>query len=311
MSIGADHHQAGTRGVSIGDRLGSFPWPCLPGQDTPPRWTRGGFEVMGRSESVLCYATGVAGWSADLTGLHEDAAGSRHPIDVASRQLAVDSLAATGDSPLVLEVGCSSGYLADTVGEKLPFARMICADYVDGGLKQLAARRPDVACLQFDLTACPLPDACVDAVVALNVIEHIPDDARAVREIARLLRPGGRAHLEVPAGPDLFDGYDRFLMHHRRYDGRQLARLMEEAGFRVIRLTHLGFLPYPLFRLIKRRNQRQPAMSKDQLREWVKGQMRSTSASLLMRLAMALEVRLGKFWNYPCGIRCVCVGERV
>lgn len=311
MSDGPDSNRAADGPGLADDRWAAFPWPCLPGQDTPPRRVPGGFSVAGRTEAVLRYARGdAAGWSDELTALHEDAAGSRHPIDMASRRLAVTSLAAAGEAPLVLEVGCSSGFLADTVAAALPGARMICSDYVDGGLRKLAERRPEVACLQFDLTACPLPDACVDAVVALNVLEHIEDDARAVREVARILKPGGIAHFEVPAGADLYDGYDRFLQHHRRYAGRQLAGLAQAAGLRVTRLTHLGFLPYPLFRRAKRRNQRQGAGSASEMRDRVVRQVRATASSRLMRSVLALELRLGRIWDFPCGIRCICVCQR-
>jgi SAM-dependent methyltransferase len=54
-----------------------------------------------------------------------------------------------------------------------------------------------------DLTALPFPDASVDRVIASEVLEHIPDDASAVAEIARVLKPGGRVAVTVPRyGPE-------------------------------------------------------------------------------------------------------------
>jgi SAM-dependent methyltransferase len=49
-----------------------------------------------------------------------------------------------------------------------------------------------------DLTALPFPDASVDRVIASEVLEHIPDDAAAFAEIARVVRPGGRVAVTVP-----------------------------------------------------------------------------------------------------------------
>jgi SAM-dependent methyltransferase len=54
-----------------------------------------------------------------------------------------------------------------------------------------------------DLTALPVPDASVDRVIASEVLEHIPDDATAFAEIARVLKPGGRVAVTVPRyGPE-------------------------------------------------------------------------------------------------------------
>jgi SAM-dependent methyltransferase len=62
--------------------------------------------------------------------------------------------------------------------------------------------------LHFDLRHCPLPDGSFDGVILLNVLEHIKEDAAALRQIARILKPGGIAAIEVPAGRGLYDIYD-------------------------------------------------------------------------------------------------------
>src|SRR5205085_10485091 len=64
-----------------------------------------------------------------------------------------------------------------------------------------AGEAPDGARFEVvrgDLTALPFPDASVDRVIASEVLEHIPDDTAALTEIARVLRPGGRAATTVP-----------------------------------------------------------------------------------------------------------------
>src|ERR1041385_713171 len=69
-------------------------------------------DEAGRACDVLCYDDAASHWSEDLTALHEREAGRNHPIDVASRALALRSLKyfARNTRPVVLEVGCSSGY---------------------------------------------------------------------------------------------------------------------------------------------------------------------------------------------------------
>jgi SAM-dependent methyltransferase len=53
--------------------------------------------------------------------------------------------------------------------------------------------------LAADATRLPFPDGAFDAIIAAEILEHIPDDAAAMAEIARVLRPGGTAAITVPA----------------------------------------------------------------------------------------------------------------
>jgi SAM-dependent methyltransferase len=82
----------------------------------------------------------------------------------------------------------------------------------------------------------------LDTVVALNVIEHIGADLEAVRSIAGMLRPRGRAVILVPALPALFGSLDRELGHQRRYTRKSLSRLMQSAGFRVERTFYFNLV---------------------------------------------------------------------
>src|SRR6185369_6000481 len=152
------------------------------------------------------YDAATSHWSDDLTSLHEAEAGQDHPIDLASRRLAVASMRGLEhDAPVVLDVGCSSGFVLEDLQRALPRASVIGSDYLEGPLEGLAGRRSNVPLLQFDLRKCPLSDGCVDGVTCLTVLEHIDDHRAALSEIRRILKPGGIAHIEVPAGPELFD----------------------------------------------------------------------------------------------------------
>jgi SAM-dependent methyltransferase len=292
------------------DPLTRFPWPALD-HGPAPVWTGRGFLLGDASIPVLSYRTGESGWTDDLTSFHEDTAGSDHPIDVASREAAVRSLRlVTAKRPVVLEVGCSSGFMLRHLRSELPSAALIGSDYVLGPLQALSAEAPDVPFLHFDLTRCPLPDGCVDAVVMLNVLEHIEDDAGALREVRRILRPGGLAVIEVPAGPELFDVYDRLLLHHRRYRLTDLKRLLGRAGFRIVRATHLGVLVYPAFYARKRWNQRFLGRDRATQERIVASNIRSTASSRLLASLFDLEQWLGRRVQWPFGIRCIVAAGR-
>ena len=161
--------------------------------------------------------------------------------------------------------------------------------------------------LRFDLTSCPLPDASQDVVVALNVLEHIEDHTKAVREIQRILKPGGSFVFELPAGPDLYDDYDRELHHYRRYNAAELEQLLTGVGLEKQELTHLGAFMYPGFWAVKKWRSAHPAPRTEHSRPLEK----STSARLIrasggaaFKALFALELWLGKRVHYPVGIRC-------
>ena len=284
--------------------LAPFPWPSLSEGGPRPVWTGRGFEIDGARVPIVSYGVGDSGWSDALTTMHEDVAGTAHPIDVASRRHAVGQLRRHLSRPdgVVLEVGCSSGYLLQAMRGALPDAFLIGVDYVRGPLEALASSMPTVPILQFDLQRCPLPDACVDAVVLLNVLEHIEDDASAVGHLFRILKPGGLAVIEIPAGPGLFDVYDKQLMHFRRYRRNGAVSLFEKTDFRKVKASHLGFFVYPAFWAVKKKNR---LFAKEQDAAAVVAKDIKSSANWLLSALMNLELTLGEMMSFPFGIRCL------
>ena len=79
-----------------------------------------------------------------------------------------------------------------------------------------------------------------DAVVAMNVLEHVPDHVGALGSFARLVRPGGAVVLVVPAFPVGMSRFDRAIGHQRRYRKASLQTALEAAGLRVVLLRHIN-----------------------------------------------------------------------
>ncbi len=273
------------------------------------RWTGEAFDVDGRPVRVLAYAVAPSGWTEQLTRLHEDVGGSDHFIDIASRAHAVEEVARTaGLAPsMIVEIGCSSGFLLREMMARLPGNVFLGADYTYGTLETLGRHLHSVPLVQLDLTHCPLPDAFADVVVLLNVLEHIEDDAAAITEVFRIVKPGGSVIVEVPAASSLFVVYDRALMHHRRYDMTTLLARLRQAGFHIERNSHLGFLLYPLFYFSKRLNQlRYPAGSNVGDQALASRMIATTKkSSRLLGVVMACERAIGRHISFPFGIRCL------
>jgi SAM-dependent methyltransferase len=93
-----------------------------------------------------------------------------------------------------------------------------------------------------DFDPAPLAARGIDTILCLNVLEHVDDDAGALRRMHATLAPGGRLLLLVPAHPRLYGAIDRAIHHHRRYGRAELAARLEAAGFQV---EHTAFLNRP------------------------------------------------------------------
>ena len=194
-------------------------------------------------------------WSEDLEEFHEESTRD-HPIEVLTRRTVLSCLRleALSSTATVVEVGCSTGYMLADLRNAFPKAGLLGVDLIASGLRKAHATLPECLVTQADACELPLADVCADGVVSINLLEHVPNDERALTEIGRVLRPGAAAVLVVPTGPALYDYYDRFLHHERRYGRGELAHKAMGVGLKVEADLYLGSVVYPAFWAIKKRN---------------------------------------------------------
>jgi SAM-dependent methyltransferase len=144
----------------------------------------------------------------------------------------------------VLEVGSGLGhYAADWAARGVD----ITASEADPDrLAALHARFDGAAEVAVRELAVPIEiEADYGAVVAVNVLEHIPDDVAALARFGGLLRPGGAVVLLVPALPTLMSRFDRAIGHQRRYRKAGLAAVLQRAGLMVQTLHHVNLPGVP------------------------------------------------------------------
>ncbi len=287
----------------------SLPFSLLPTNvnNPTPIWDGNEFQIGSESVKVLEYSQNNQGWNDELTHFHEESVGDQHFIDCASREHAINELkkCLPNEGATILEVGCSSGYLIKKIKHVFPKAMVMGADIVSEPLQRLAETMAGVPFFRFDLTQCPLPDDCIDAIVILNVLEHIEDDACALQQMYRILKPGGTLIIEVPSGPNLYDIYDKMMMHYRRYSLSNLCQLVKQSGFNVLKQSHLGFFLFPGFWLVKQRNKRLFKNSDFVQRVSVQNNIKQTGDSKLLHAVMRLELIIGRKMSFPRGIRCL------
>ena len=282
----------------------------VPGAEAVPPFDDGWMVGAEQRIPFLSYTDDPSvNWSDELEGFHEESSRS-HFIDVWTRASILGRIRRLPDIATIVDLGCSTGYLLEEIRASHPQATLIGIDLVASGLKKAHALVPDARLLQADACDLPLADGSVDAVVSANLLEHIPDDGRALAEIARVLRPGGPAVLIVPGGPGTYDYYDRFLGHERRYGRGELAGKARSAGLEVIDDRYVASLIYPVFWLVKKRNRRRygqlegEALQQRVARD-IAGTRDSRIGSALRRLEEGLRLRL------PFGIRNLVVLRKV
>ena len=147
----------------------------------------------------------------------------------------------------VLEIGSGIGNLSAFLVDR---ERLVLTDTREeylGRLRRRFADRPNVSVARLYL---PDDDRAVagqrfDTVICLNVLEHVDDDISALHAIRRLLGPGGRLVLLVPALQALYGTIDRALGHHRRYNRGGLADLLRATGFKLAHIEYFNLAGIP------------------------------------------------------------------
>ncbi len=157
----------------------------------------------------------------------------------------------TDRRPRILDVGCGTG------ANLLMLSQYGDAEGVDVSEEALAFCR-ERGLDKVKLGAAeelPYEDGTFDLVTALDVVEHIDDDLAGLREMRRVLRPGGRVLLFVPTFMFLWGLQDDVSNHRRRYRLPELQRVLEQAGFEIERTTYANitfFLPILAMRQLMR-----------------------------------------------------------
>ena len=176
---------------------------------------------------------------------------SRHPWFQARARMSVALLRELGVLPpaRILDAGC--GWGTNLLALERAGYRPIGLDISGRSLERLD--RPGRELIQADLTQ-PIPANAerYDAVMALDVIEHLDDDGRAVATLARLTKPGGVVIVGTPALPELFSEFDAVQGHRRRYLPGSLRQAFEGSGLLVEQILWWGSWMVPLLKRQRR-----------------------------------------------------------
>lgn len=168
-------------------------------------------------------------------GSDPDFQGPRH--ELRERLLLNEFLAAT-PGPVVLDAGAGSGTFSNLLSAR--GFDVTSTDVTEEALEVLRSRVSG-SVVRADATSLPFPPASFDAVVFAEVLEHVEDDAAALAESARVLKPNGILAVTVPRNPAWFSRSDRWAGHVRRYTREQLVSRVEAAGCEILTCKAWGF----------------------------------------------------------------------
>ena len=135
-----------------------------------------------------------------------------------------------------LEIGCGTGYVLSGIKKKFPHSTLYGSEIFIAGLGFAAVRLPSVKFMQMDARNIPFENE-FDVMGAFDVLEHIKEDEKVLRQMHAALKPKGLLLLTVPQHAWLWSQTDDYALHERRYNASDLHFKVGAAGFSIIRST--------------------------------------------------------------------------
>lgn len=142
-----------------------------------------------------------------------------------------------------------------------------------------------------------------DLVAAFDVIEHVPDDAGAVKRLGEYLKPGGYMITTVPAYAWMWSEHDAAHHHQRRYELKAFRRLFEDAGLTVRRASHFNTLLFPPIAAVRLASKAAGLSGSDEA-------MPSPAVNGLLKTVFGLERGLLAAGDLPFGVSILLIAQR-
>lgn len=206
-----------------------------------------------------------------------------------------------GASWRILDAGCGTGATLDFLA---PRGAVVGVDIAAEALSRCHERGHRLVS-RGSIEQLPFPGASFDLVTCFDVIYHraVSDDVAALREFHRVLRPGGRVLVRAPAYDWLRGVHDAAVHTRHRYTAGELRLKLNQAGFRVVRLTHANCLLLPM------------AVAKRLLEGWGAAfppdlEQPHPLLNRLLTALLSLEARAVRRADLPCGLSVIGVGVK-
>ncbi len=161
----------------------------------------------------------------------------------------------------------------------------------------------------------PFDDQTFDVVTLLDVVEHVPNEHGVFAECRRVLKPGGKLLVTVPALMWLWSQNDVINAHQRRYTRAELKEKLAQHGFRVLRASYNNFLLFPLAAglILARRGRAEPELASPHFDDdayQVEMEPAPPGMNGVLTGVGQVEASLMKHVSLPIGTSILCIAER-
>jgi SAM-dependent methyltransferase len=206
---------------------------------------------------------------------------------------------------MILDVGCGTGANLKLLQG---YGTAIGVDISEQALSFCRARGiPHSRTFLASATDLPFPDSTFDLATSFDVICNIADDLCAFAQVARVLKPGSRFIVGLPAYQWLWGEHDVAVGHQRRYSAREVQKKMRSAGFEIERVTYANALLLPLIALMRLTVRRAPSNGSSIHSDLVPlpGVVNAPLSALF-----TAEMRAVSRMNLPYGLSVIAVGRK-
>lgn len=200
----------------------------------------------------------------------------------------------------ILDAGCGGGATLQSLRR---YGRARGMELSEEAVRYARERGREV--VEGSIENMPFAAGEFDLALALDVVEHVPEDLRALEELCRTLRPGGSLLVTVPALEMLWSAHDVANGHYRRYTLCGLRRRVEESGFEIVTATYFNTLLFPAILAVRGLQRLRPKEAASDVSE-----VPAPLNSLLARI-FALEAPLAGRGALPVGVSAMCLARKV
>lgn len=170
------------------------------------------------------------------------------------RELLRNLMTGLRSNPKILDIGCGTGETLSFLHKTFPKASLWGIDKSSMAVK-LSKGKGHKNITQATALNLPFKNNTFDLVLFLDVLEHIKDHTKALREAKRVLRKGGKIIITAPAAQSIWSKHDSMQKHQRRYSKKIAEDLATNLDLKILRLGYFNFflfLPISAIRLVSR-----------------------------------------------------------
>ncbi len=205
-------------------------------------------------------------------------------------------------SPRILDFGCGTGSTLSILND---FGTVFGVDKEKTALS-FCRKKGFRRVRQITHERLPFPNHSFSIITCLDVLEHISNDVKALKEMRRVLKRGGYLIVFVPAGPYLWSQLDFRSQHKRRYTYQHLYQALRDSGFTVQKISYfnyLFFLPILIIRLL------QKTKVFNNTNWGVDPVIKSALINRLLTWIFALDVKSLRYVSPPWGVSLFAVAQ--